>query len=168
MDHGRMGFLLVEGAERTSSQAAHGPSGPGRSPPACCLPAVGHPSVPGYDANVSSGKGGHVSQNGRSGWATGAIYFAGAMLILIGLFDFFMGLAAIIDDKFFVPLPNYFITLDVTAWGWIHVVLGVVVAAAGLGVFVGGPGPAWWGSSSPGSRRWRTSCSSRTTRSGRS
>ncbi len=78
-----------------------------------------------------------MSQNGRSGWATGAIYFAGAMLILIGLFDFFMGLAAIIDDKFFVPLPNYFITLDVTAWGWIHVVLGVVVAAAGLGVFVG-------------------------------
>jgi hypothetical protein len=78
-----------------------------------------------------------VSQNGRSGWATGAIYFAGAMLILIGLFDFFMGLAAIIDDQFFVPLPNYFITLDITGWGWIHVILGVVVAAAGLGVFVG-------------------------------
>ena len=64
-----------------------------------------------------------MSQNGRSGWATGAIYFAGAMLILIGLFDLFMGLAAIIDDKFFVPLPNYFIV----GATWARVV-GIIVA----------------------------------------
>jgi hypothetical protein len=78
-----------------------------------------------------------MSQNGASGWTRGTIYFAGALLILIGLFDFFTGLAGIIDDKFFVVQPNYFIGLDVSGWGWIHVILGVVVAAAGFGVFVG-------------------------------
>jgi hypothetical protein len=72
-----------------------------------------------------------------SGWATGLASFAGFMLILVGSFQFFEGLAAIIKDQFYVIGPNYAYNLDVTAWGWIHLIWGVIVAGAGFGVLAG-------------------------------
>lgn len=72
-----------------------------------------------------------------SGWAIGGVVFAATMMIMIGVFQFFQGLAAIIDDEFFVVLPNYAYDVDVTAWGWIHLILGVIVALAGFYLFTG-------------------------------
>ena len=71
------------------------------------------------------------------GWAVGLASFAGFMLILVGAFQFFEGLAAIIKDQFYVIGPNYAYNLDVTAWGWIHLIWGVIVAGAGFGVLAG-------------------------------
>lgn len=72
-----------------------------------------------------------------SGWATGLASFAGFMLILVGSFQFFEGLAAIIKDQFYVIGPNYAYNLDVTAWGWIHLIWGAIVVGAGFGVLAG-------------------------------
>ena len=72
-----------------------------------------------------------------SGWAVGFAWFAASMLILIGAFQFFEGLAAVIENEFFVVGPNYVYEFDVTAWGWIHMILGVIVFIAGWGVFSG-------------------------------
>lgn len=72
-----------------------------------------------------------------SGWAVGFSWFAASMLILIGAFQFFEGLAAVIENEFFVVGPNYVYEIDVTAWGWIHMILGVVVFFAGWAVFSG-------------------------------
>jgi hypothetical protein len=74
-----------------------------------------------------------------SGWAVGFAWFAASMLILIGAFQFFEGLAAVLENEFFVVGPNYVYELDVTAWGWIHMILGAVVLIAGWGVFSGQP-----------------------------
>jgi hypothetical protein len=76
-----------------------------------------------------------------SGWAVGGIAFAGVMLIMIGIFHAIAGLAAIIDDNFFVVGPNYTYNLDTTGWGWIHLILGLVVALAGFAILRG----AVWG-----------------------
>jgi hypothetical protein len=70
-----------------------------------------------------------------SGWAFGGITFAGTMMLLIGIFHAVAGLAAIIEDEFFVLTANYVFDLDVTAWGWIHLILGVIVAIAGWSLF---------------------------------
>jgi hypothetical protein len=80
-----------------------------------------------------------VSDNRReiSGWATGGVIFAATIMILIGSFQFFQGLAAIIEDQFFIVLPNYAFEIDVTAWGWIHLILGGLVALAGFALFSG-------------------------------
>jgi hypothetical protein len=81
-----------------------------------------------------------VSTAGRaeaSGWAVGFAWFAASMLMLIGAFQFFEGLAAVIENEFFVVGPNYVYEFDVTAWGWIHMIVGVVVAFAGWAVFSG-------------------------------
>ncbi len=68
-------------------------------------------------------------------WATGGAIFAGAMLVMIGIFQAIEGLAAIINDDFFVVRGNYTFNLDTTGWGWIHLILGIVVFLVGLGVF---------------------------------
>ena len=74
---------------------------------------------------------------GVSGWAFGFAAFAGAVMLMIGIFEAFAGLAAIFNDEFFVVAPNYTYDVDVTAWGWIHLILGVVVAFAGISVYTG-------------------------------
>jgi hypothetical protein len=74
-----------------------------------------------------------------SGWTVGFVYFAGALMILIGIFHVIGGLAAIFEDEFFVIGRNYVFDLDVTAWGWIHLIGGLIVIAAGIGVYNGAP-----------------------------
>ncbi len=71
------------------------------------------------------------------GWASGGVIFAATMMIIIGVFQALEGLAAIIDDEFYVVLPNYTFDLDVTAWGWVHLILGIVIALAGFFLFTG-------------------------------
>ena len=70
-----------------------------------------------------------------SGSAVAGYVFAGVILIMIGTFQAIAGLAAIIDDEFFVTTPNYAFEVDVTAWGWIHLLLGLLVAFAGYALF---------------------------------
>jgi hypothetical protein len=74
-----------------------------------------------------------------SGWVVGFSYFAGAMMVLIGIFHAIAGLAAIFEDEFFVLGRNYAFDLDVTAWGWIHLLGGIVVILAGIAVYSGAP-----------------------------
>jgi len=75
-----------------------------------------------------------------SGWAVGFSWFAGSVMVMIGVFQFFAGLGAIINDDFFVIRANYAYDLDVTGWGWIHLIIGVIVVLAGLAIF---SGAAW-------------------------
>ena len=75
-----------------------------------------------------------------SGWAVGGVTFAGVMMILIGTFQAIAGLVAIIDDNFYVVGQNYTFDIDTTAWGWIHLLLGVLVLLAGFYLF---RGAAW-------------------------
>ena len=37
----------------------------------------------------------------------------------------------------YVTTPQYVYSFDITGWGWIHLILGAVVAAAGVGVVRG-------------------------------
>jgi hypothetical protein len=72
-----------------------------------------------------------------SGWAIGGVVFAGTMMILIGIFQSIAGLTAIFNDDFYVVTANYAFDLDVTAWGWIHLILGTVLVLAGFSLFAG-------------------------------
>jgi hypothetical protein len=65
-----------------------------------------------------------------SGWAVGGITFAAVMMTLIGVFQIIAGLVAIFDDNFYVVAANYTFDVDTTAWGWIHLLLGIVVVAS--------------------------------------
>lgn len=71
------------------------------------------------------------------GMAVGGVVFAGTMMIIIGAFQSIAGLAAIIEDDLFVIGKEYIFELDTTAWGWVHLILGVVILLAGFALFGG-------------------------------
>jgi hypothetical protein len=70
-----------------------------------------------------------------SGWAVGGVAFAATMLLLIGTFQVIAGLVAIFDDNFYVVAPNYTFDLDASAWGWIHLILGILLVVTGYFLF---------------------------------
>ena len=72
-----------------------------------------------------------------SGWTIAGITFAATMMILIGIFQVIAGLVAIFDDSFYVVTQNYTFDLDTTAWGWIHLLLGILLLVAGWGLYAG-------------------------------
>jgi hypothetical protein len=72
-----------------------------------------------------------------SGAAVGFTVFAALMMIVIGVFHAMSGLVGIIENEFFVATPNYIFEFDVTTWGWIHLILGIVVVIAGFSLFSG-------------------------------
>jgi hypothetical protein len=72
-----------------------------------------------------------------SPWVVGLALFAGALMMTVGLFQVLQGLVALIDDEFYVVLDDYTFELDVTAWGWTHLIVGVLVAATGYCVVRG-------------------------------
>ena len=67
----------------------------------------------------------------------GAVAFAGVLLIMVGLFHGLQGLVALLSDDLFVRGDNYVFHFSFTAWGWIHLLLGLVTAGAGAGLFFG-------------------------------
>jgi hypothetical protein len=72
-----------------------------------------------------------------TGWV-GWIVFAGVMMLVLGAFQAMEGLVAILNDDYYaVGRGGLVVSVDITAWGWVHLLLGIVVAAAGLGVMVG-------------------------------
>ena len=87
-----------------------------------------------------------MSDRERSGWAVGWTFFAAFMMITMGVFHAIAGFAAILEDEFLAVVPAvgteaggdaYFLQFDATTWGWIHLILGIVVLLAGFGLFTG-------------------------------
>jgi len=72
-----------------------------------------------------------------SGAAIGWSAFAAFMLMMIGIFQGLAGLGAIINDDHFIVGEDSILKLDTSQWGWIHLVIGILVFLAGLGIFSG-------------------------------
>jgi hypothetical protein len=83
-----------------------------------------------------------ISQSAGSGAAgggaaEGGIVFAGVLMILGGTLQAVQGLVALANDTFYVAGEEYLFQFDVTTWGWVHLVLGLVVAFGGVSLFRG-------------------------------
>lgn len=74
---------------------------------------------------------------------TGWTVFAGALLLIVGSLNALYGLAAILNDEIVIVGGEGVILADVTTWGWIHLVLGSLVACAGLGLFAAASSARW-------------------------
>jgi hypothetical protein len=72
-----------------------------------------------------------------TGWAAGLILFAAIMMVMTGFFQVLAGLVAIFENEFYVATRNYLFRFDATSWGWIHLLIGLVVAFAGWGLLSG-------------------------------
>lgn len=71
-----------------------------------------------------------------SGWV-GWVYFAAFMLIALGFFQTILGFTALLNDEFLVSLNGSLLLFDFTTWGWVHLILGIVMMITGSGLFSG-------------------------------
>ena len=79
-----------------------------------------------YDANP--GQSGYREMTGWVGW----IVFAAVILMVHGTFTAIQGLSALFrDEAYWETEGGAVLTFNVTGWGWIHLILGI------LGIFVG-------------------------------
>jgi hypothetical protein len=91
-------------------------------------------ATPGSTGPVHHARDSAATPTGWVGW----IVFAGTMLILMGLIQAIEGLVALFDDGYYlVTQDGLVVNVDYTAWGWIHLLLGLVASATGLGMLVG-------------------------------
>jgi len=80
-----------------------------------------------------------MNSKSMAGW----IGFAGILILIVGMLDFFQGLIALFRDNYYVVSSSGFIVVDLTTWGWIMLIWGVLLVLAGLGL-LGGQGWARW------------------------
>jgi hypothetical protein len=73
----------------------------------------------------------------RADAGAGWVSFAGIILISVGIFQAFAGLVGLLEDEFYAVTPEYVVQFDATTWGWIHILIGLIVIAAGFGIFSG-------------------------------
>jgi uncharacterized membrane protein (DUF2068 family) len=77
-----------------------------------------------------------MNKKSMAGW----IGFAGMLMLIIGFIDIFQGLIALFEDEYFVVTRAGFLAVDLTAWGWVMIVWGVLLSVAGIGL---GAGQTW-------------------------
>jgi hypothetical protein len=80
-------------------------------------------------------------RKGDSGWAA----FAGVVMVMVGSLDALWGLGGILNDDVVVVGGHGAIVADITTWGWVHLILGLLVALTGLGLLVGNEAARWLG-----------------------
>jgi hypothetical protein len=96
----------------------------------------------GRGADPASDSG--VAASGRTGaepsmWV-GWIWFAGVIMIMIGLFNVIEGLVALFHKVYYVVSPENLLVFNLSGWGWVHLIVGALVALAGIALF---SGAAW-------------------------
>lgn len=68
----------------------------------------------------------------------GFVVFGGVMLALSGGFQIMQGFVALVRDEYYLVTRNgLLITMDYTAWGWTHLILGLIAVGTGIGVLAG-------------------------------
>ena len=80
------------------------------------------------------------TKSSMAGW----IGFAGILMLIIGGIDLFQGLIALFDDKYYVVTASGFLVLDLTTWGWVMMIWGVVLVLAGLALAAGQGWARWF------------------------
>ena len=80
-----------------------------------------------------------MSSKSMAGW----IGFAGIVMLIVGAIDFTEGLIALFENEYYVVTRSGFLVFDLTGWGWVMLIWGVLLVLAGLGL-LGGQGWARW------------------------
>jgi len=66
--------------------------------------------------------------------------FAGVLILIVGVMHLLTGIAAIAKRDLFVIDSDEIFRIDLTAWGWVHVVIAALIIVAGIGIV---SGKAW-------------------------
>ena len=85
-----------------------------------------------------SGTQHHTDHPRARGGAAGATTMAAAvLLVVVGTLAILQGIAALLTDDLFIVGVNYTYSLNLTGWGWIHLIVGILVVLTAFGLFGG-------------------------------
>jgi len=73
----------------------------------------------------------------KQGLAAGTSVGAAIIMTLIGALQLLQGIAAVAEDEVFVTGQEYLFTFDLTTWGWVHIIVGVVMVIVGIALISG-------------------------------
>jgi hypothetical protein len=74
---------------------------------------------------------------------TGWVGFAAIMLVIIGAIDFFEGLIAVIRGSYYQYTPQGIVVFSTKEWGWIHIIVGILLILIGLALAAKSPWARW-------------------------
>jgi hypothetical protein len=95
------------------------------------------PTTPQQSPPGTSEHNGYGSTEPTTGWV-GWIVFAGVMMLILGIFHALEGLVALFQSNYYLVAANGLtVHVNYTAWGWTHLIFGVIVIAAGAALLVG-------------------------------
>src|SRR4029079_1901540 len=72
-----------------------------------------------------------------SGLAVGVTLTAAIILIIGGVLHAMEGVVGLATNEFYVTTQKWIFQFDVTTWGWIHILVGLIAVLAGVGLFSG-------------------------------
>lgn len=78
----------------------------------------------------------HRGSGTATGWV-GWVWFAGGLMILVGVFNAIVGLAALFQGQVIVAGAAGALLFSVTGWGWVHLIIGILLVLVGGGLFTG-------------------------------
>lgn len=73
----------------------------------------------------------------KQAFAGGAAIAAAALLLTAGFITLFQGISAVAEDEVFVAGPQYTYELDLSSWGWVHIVFGILLILTALALMTG-------------------------------
>ena len=83
---------------------------------------------------------GDSAPTGNSGW----VAFAGVIMFLVGSLSALWGLGGILNDDIVVVGGQGALVADITTWGWVHLILGSLIALTGIGLLTGNTAARWF------------------------
>jgi hypothetical protein len=78
-----------------------------------------------------------TSRPDPAGWVVGVTLFAATMMAVIGFFHVVQGLAALFQNQIYVTSARYIFSFDLTTWGWVHLLVGILLLATGFAITTG-------------------------------
>lgn len=89
------------------------------------IPSTSGPST--APPRAANGAGPVRSQGATNGW----VRFGGVLMVVVGVFAVIEGLFALFLPTTYVATSQTVVTLTFTGWGWLHIILGALVAVVG-------------------------------------
>jgi hypothetical protein len=80
----------------------------------------------------------------EEGRGYGLIIFASVLLFMLGFFNMIYGIAGIAQSHVFVANAHY-VFGDLRSWGWITLILAILMLLAGGGILLGNQLARWFG-----------------------
>jgi hypothetical protein len=96
---------------------------------------TGEPATPAANRSPSGG----TRRRRPAGWVRGGVVLAAMTMVMTGFFQVVEGIAALFQRETHLADPDRLFPFDLTVWGVVHLLIGVLLVGAGLAVATARP-----------------------------